>query len=198
MNNSRKPELRIIGGRWRRRNLGFSSLPEVRPTPNRVRETLFNWLSGHIEAATCLDLFAGSGALSFEAISRGAASATLVEKNPLVCKQLEHEIARFNACTIHAVLEDAYNFVHRSSTAYDIVFIDPPFGSGSARKMLETIAQNDHILEPDALIYAEWDARDNIEPPGKLKTLCQKQTAGVRYALFEQQPPFDSPSADYN
>ena len=177
-------KLRIIGGRWRRRNLEFLNLPGIRPTPNRVRETLFNWIALDIEGAKCLDLFAGSGALGFEALSRGAAAATLIEIEPRVCAQLESEITRFGATGVEVITADAHTFLKQASGAYDIIFIDPPFGAGLAQEALALIALNSRILSPASLIYVEQETDANITPPTGFSVLRQKQTPEVLYALL--------------
>ncbi len=188
VNAHAKAKLRIIGGRWRRRNLEFLDLPEIRPTPNRVRETLFNWLAPRIAGAACLDLFAGSGVLGFEAISRGAASAALVENNRRICTQLESEAARFGSDAIKVFTADAHAFVHRARTAYDVVFLDPPFGGDLAQKTLAALAENHRVLSPTSLIYVEWEAKTELTPPAGLALLHKKQAAGVQYALLGKTP----------
>ncbi len=187
MNARTKAQLRIIGGRWARHNLKFLDLPEVRPTPNRVRETLFNWLAPYIEGAACLDLFAGSGALGFEAVSRGAASATLVESNRRICTQIKSEIARFDTGAIKVIAADAHAFVRQTRNRYDIVFLDPPFGGGVAQKTLTALAENGHILSPASLVYVEWRSETGIAPPAGLNILRQKQASEVQYALLGGQ-----------
>ncbi len=187
VNARAKSTLRLIGGRWRRRNLEFLDLPAIRPTPNRVRETLFGWLAPGIEGAACLDLFAGSGVLGFEAVSRGAAAATLVESERRICAQIASEIARFGAGAIKVVTADAQAFVRRARTAYDVVFLDPPFGAGLAQKTLTALADNARILAPTALIYVEWEAKTEITPPAGLDVLRIKRASEVQYALLGRQ-----------
>ena len=181
-------KLRIIGGQWRNHHLEFRDLPAIRPTPNRVRETLFNWLAPGIEGAACLDLFAGSGALGFEAVSRGAASANLVDNDPHVCAQIRREIARFGNDAVRVTAADAHAFVCQTDSAYDVVFVDPPFGAGLARTTLELLAKNNHILSPMALIYLEWEAGTPIEPPDTFGFLRQQRAAEVQYGLLQQLP----------
>lgn len=123
--------VRIIAGRWRGRRLGVEDEPDVRPTPDRVRETLFNWLSADLPGARCLDLFAGSGALGFEAVSRGAAHAVLVDRSRAVCDRLRGECERLGAGdrSVTVVEADALDWLARpraASTPFDIVFVDPP------------------------------------------------------------------------
>ncbi len=195
-----RSNLRVIAGRWKGRNLEFLDLPGVRPTPNRVRETLFNWLAPHVEGAACLDLFAGSGVLGFEAVSRGAATATLVESDRRICGQIENEILRFGAETIHVVASDARRFVQEANTAYDVVFLDPPFNRGLVQKTLAALAENDRILQPASLIYVEWESETEIAPPPALHWLHRKHASQVQYALLGTErlpgPERPSPASD--
>lgn len=184
-----RPKVRIIAGRWKGRNLEFPDLPGVRPTPNRVRETLFNWLAPNIRGANCLDLFAGSGALGFEAVSRGAQAATLVESDRRICEQLENEIARLSAKTVRVAAADAERFIRGADTAYDVVFLDPPFERGLAQKTLDAIAENDRILRTGALVYVEWEPATEITPPPGLDWLRRGQASQVRYALLGYNRP---------
>ena len=189
MNGRTKSGLRIIGGRWGGRNLEFLGAAGIRPTPNRVRETLFNWLASRIEGANCLDLFAGSGALGFEAVSRGAAAATLVEKDRQACAQIKSESTRFDTGAVRVVAADAFAFIRQARPAYDIVFLDPPFDRGLVRKALATLAENSRILSPSASIYIEWEPKTGVTPPPGFKVLHKKQASEVQYALLDYNPP---------
>ena len=148
--------LRIIGGQWRGRKLAFTPAEGLRPTTDRVRETLFNWLQNDIPGARCLDLFAGSGALGLEALSRGAARALLVEKSTIAAQQLEvhlHTLHCNDAAVVHLATEQ---FLQRGpgDACYDVVFLDPPFGKGliaTCTKLLE----EKNWLAPGARIYLE-------------------------------------------
>lgn len=183
MNRRVKSSLRVIAGRWKGRKLEFLDLPGVRPTPNRVRETLFNWLAPHLEGTACLDLFAGSGALGFEAVSRGAATATLIESDPRICEQIGKEILRFGAETIRVVASDARRFVQQTDTAYDVVFLDPPFNRGLAQETLTAIVKS-RILRPTSLIYLEWESGTALAPPPALHWLHRGRASEVQYALL--------------
>src|SRR5256885_10645306 len=139
--NRQANQLRIIGGRWRGRRLGFSSIPGLRPTPDRVRETLFNWLGQDLSGATTLDLFAGSGALTFEALSRGATLGVAVDRHPAIVKKLVATGAALGAdASNHAVLEahcaDAHAYLAREKRMFDVIFLDPPFGDSEWRALL--------------------------------------------------------------
>jgi 16S rRNA (guanine966-N2)-methyltransferase len=147
-------EVRIIGGKWKRRKLPFPDRPELRPTPNRARETLFNWLAPNILDATCLDLFAGSGALGFEALSRGARAVTLVDSDAATVRALQRSRQLLGAADCTIVHARAANFLRRDTTSWDIVFLDPPFSSGLLEEALGLLRQGAH-LAADALVYVE-------------------------------------------
>lgn len=120
--------VRIIGGQWKRRRLAVPDVSDLRPTPDRVRETLFNWLAPDVAGACCLDLFAGSGALGFEAASRGAARVVLVEQNTEVVEVLRQEAQTLRGKAIEVVQADALAYLKQSPEPFDIVFVDPPYG----------------------------------------------------------------------
>jgi 16S rRNA (guanine966-N2)-methyltransferase len=151
-------EVRIIGGKWKRRKLEFPDRPQLRPTPNRARETLFNWLAPHIDGAHCVDLFAGSGALGFEALSRGAAAATLVDSDAATIRALERSRKLLDASGCTIVHARAASFLERDVTRWDIVFVDPPFTSGLLEETLEALGRGGH-LAPHGLVYVEFAAR---------------------------------------
>jgi 16S rRNA (guanine966-N2)-methyltransferase len=135
----------------------FPDRPQLRPTPNRARETLFNWLAPHIDGAHCLDLFAGSGALGFEALSRGAATLTLVDSDAATIRALEGSRKLLGASDCTIVHAQAANFLRRDATRWDIVFVDPPFSSGLLEETLERLGRGDH-LAPHGLVYVEFGA----------------------------------------
>ncbi|HEX2494041.1 MAG TPA: 16S rRNA (guanine(966)-N(2))-methyltransferase RsmD, partial [Steroidobacter sp.] len=140
--------LRIIGGRWRGVPLQFPDVEGLRPTPDRVRETLFNWLQFQIRGARCLDLFAGSGALGIEALSRGAEYAAFVDREPRAGQRLTQTLARLGATANAAVyVEEAVRFLRREPQPFDVVFLDPPFASGL-------------LAEACAALEAGWLARE--------------------------------------
>ncbi len=148
--------LRIIGGRWRGRKLSFPDAQGLRPTGDRIRETLFNWLQVYMPGARCLDLFAGSGALGFEAASRGAERVVMVERAPDVVDALRRNAQTLGADNIEIVSADALHYLERSGERFDVVFLDPPFRSdiiGTCCAMLEA----GHWLAPEAFIYLERD-----------------------------------------
>ena len=176
--------LRIIGGFWRSRQIQFINTEKIRPTPDRVRETLFNWLAGHIEGAVCLDLFAGSGALAFEAISRGGKFATLVDDDAKIVAQLKQqkEILQTNAVEIKQ--QHALKYVRDDDKQYDVIFLDPPFNSDQLRKVIPLLLEK-RLLSSTGLLYVE--SPSNQDTPQELKTLIcvrEKITGEVRYALY--------------
>jgi len=147
-------ELRIIGGRWRGRKIRFPAGSMIRPTPDRVRETLFNWLAPVVQGARCLDLFAGSGALGFESLSRGATSAVLVEHDAAVVAQLRSVAQTLSADSAFIVQADAPGWLARTGEPFDIVFLDPPFGSGLLPGLLQQLDRGGW-LAPGAMVYIE-------------------------------------------
>ncbi|MFP5504960.1 MAG: 16S rRNA (guanine(966)-N(2))-methyltransferase RsmD [Gammaproteobacteria bacterium] len=146
-------QVRIVGGQWRGRKLAVADLPGLRPTPDRVRETLFNWLAPVIEGSRCLDLFAGSGALGFEAASRGAAEVVLVEREPSAVKTLREQAQVLKAEQLRIVQADAMQYLHGAPQAFDIVLLDPPFGQDLLARALTGLATG--WLAPRAWIYLE-------------------------------------------
>ncbi|MGK2914004.1 MAG: 16S rRNA (guanine(966)-N(2))-methyltransferase RsmD [Porticoccaceae bacterium] len=150
-------QVRIIGGRWRSRRLSFPAAPGLRPTGDRMRETLFNWLSPKLPGARCLDLFAGSGALGIEAASRGAAAVVLVERDSAVAAALKQNCALLAATEIEIVHAEALAWLETRGEAYppfDIVFLDPPFAANLVALASQRLVA-DHCLAPGALIYVE-------------------------------------------
>jgi 16S rRNA (guanine966-N2)-methyltransferase len=158
-------EVRIIGGKWRRRKLVFPNRPQLRPTPNRLRETLFNWLAPDIDGAVCLDLFAGSGALGFEALSRGAGAVTLIDSDAATVRALQRTRQLLDAgdCTIEH--SSARGFLHRNSTHWDVVFLDPPFSASLLEETLALLRQGAHLADA-ALVYIEASVRELPELMG--------------------------------
>ncbi len=155
--------VRIIAGQWRGRRLPVPPVEGLRPTPDRVRETLFNWLAPVIRGARCLDLFAGTGALGLEAASRGAAEVVLVERDPLAGAALTDAAARLEAHNVTIVTADAVRWLDRRPTLFDIVFLDPPYGSPMLADCCERLAR-DGWLAPDAYIYVETGADAGARP----------------------------------
>ncbi len=145
-------EVRIIGGAWRSRRIRFADRPGLRPTPDRVRETLFNWLGQDLEERECLDLFAGSGALGFEAASRGACRVVMVERDAAAVKALQANREILAANAVEVVRADALEFLGNHRGRYDVVFLDPPFAVDCWPQLLALLPQ---CLKPGALVYCE-------------------------------------------
>jgi 16S rRNA (guanine966-N2)-methyltransferase len=156
-------QLRIIGGRWRGRKLSFAPVPELRPTPDRVRETLFNWLRDAIAGARCLDLFAGSGALSLEALSRGAAHITMIDRHAEVIRTLQEQLKRLKVQDAELLHADALSYLGGPVQAFDVVFLDPPFKHKLLPPCLALLAHGGWLV-PGAYVYAEAE-RDAALPP---------------------------------
>ncbi len=154
-------EVRIIGGLWRGRKLRFAGGGELRPTLGRVRETLFNWLAPSLAGSHCLDLYAGSGALGFEALSRGAASVTFVERNRRSAAALRNAIDAFGTPDAQLRQESAERFLARESQRFDIVFFDPPFDDPAALKLLDRLRAGEAMNE-GGLIYVERPVRSGL------------------------------------
>lgn len=159
MNQKRRSgTLRIIGGTWRGRKIRFSGAQGLRPTLDRVRETLFNWLAADIAGAHCLDLYAGTGALSFEALSRGAASAVAVERSARVLRDLHRNRSTLAASRLSVVRAEALPYLaatHRRT--FDVIFVDPPFHRGLVPASLAALVRSDCLTE-SSLIYVEHEA----------------------------------------
>ena len=179
--------LRIIGGQWRGRKLDFPDAEGLRPTPDRVRETLFNWLQGFVVDAHCLDLFAGSGALGLEALSRGAARAVLVDNSSTATQQLEKNL-RTLQCDAGVVSSlSAKQFLQRGpgGAHYDLVFLDPPFDEGLIESSIALLEKHDW-LETGAHVYLEMESTLPVPELPASWQLIREQTAGhVRYGLVQ-------------
>ncbi len=176
-------QLRIIGGRWRGRKLDFPALEGLRPTPDRVRETLFNWLQPSIHGARCLDLFSGSGALGLEALSRGARQVVMVDKARAAVKQIEQHLKTLEASNSEIHQADADNFLKGAARPFDIVFLDPPYQSDALIPCCQQLEQQGW-LNPDAYIYLEISSRDELPPlPQQWGLLRSKKAGDVSYHL---------------
>jgi 16S rRNA (guanine966-N2)-methyltransferase len=151
--------VRIIAGQWRGRRIPFQAVPGLRPTPDRVRETLFNWLQRTVVGCRCLDLYAGSGALGFEALSRGAAEAVMVEKDAAVVRHLGEAATLLGTPDARIVQADALHFLSGTARPFDVVFLDPPFALGALAELC-TLLEVRGWLAPTAWIYLEQSARD--------------------------------------
>ena len=176
-------QLRIIGGRWRGRKLAFPDLPGLRPTGDRVRETLFNWLAPTIEGSRCLDLFAGSGALGLEAASRGAARVVMVDSARAAIRRLEEHRRLLAADGVELVETEALAYLGRPAEPFEVVFLDPPFGKGLLEPCCRALAEGGW-LAPGAAVYLESERA--LGEPNLPEGWCihrAKQTGEVAYYL---------------
>ena len=179
-------QLRIIGGEWRGRKLSFPEIPGLRPTPDRVRETLFNWLAPIISGARCLDLFAGSGALGLEALSRGASQVVLVDNHDAAIKQLQTNLAVLECTTAEAVKAEALQFLKGPASAFDIVFLDPPYQADLLSGCIAQLEQGGWFAST-AWIYLEASSKSDLPPLPANWTLYRSKTAGeVGYHLVQR------------
>jgi len=198
-------EIRIIGGIWRSRKIRFPAIP-ARPTPDRVRETLFNWLAPVIKNARCLDLFAGTGALSFEALSRGAAAVLSIEKDRLSIETLEENKQSLQAHGMQILHMDVMRWLTSQTELYaksavqsettkasesflpfDIVFIDPPYAAALLPGCFKAL---EPLLKPQTLIYFEYNAPIDLDVLPKNWELCRQKKAGqVYYHLVQKIGP---------
>jgi 16S rRNA (guanine966-N2)-methyltransferase len=175
--------LRVIAGAWRGRRITFAEIPGLRPTPDRVRETLFNWLQSFIVGARCVDLFAGSGALGFEAASRGARQVIMLDVNPRAIWGLRETSKMLQAPQIKIIHADTLTWLNNTSKVFDIMFVDPPFGKNLLPAVLQILDRR-AVLKTSARVYMEFNAAQPVPtlPPGW--ELLRSQKAGqVRYCL---------------
>jgi 16S rRNA (guanine966-N2)-methyltransferase len=171
--------VRIIGGAFRRRVIRFPSAPGVRPTPDRVRETLFNWLGQDLAGKRCLDLYAGSGALTLEAASRGAALAVAVDRDRALIDALRDTSAALGATAVQATVGEARTFIANERREFDVIFLDPPFGDDPWAWLLPACAAR---LTGDGLLYAE--AAHALSPASGLAEWRRDKAGRVHYHLF--------------
>lgn len=179
-------QLRIIGGQWKRTPIPVADAPGLRPTPDRVRETLFNWLGQRLDGKLCIDLFAGSGALGLEAGSRGAASVVLVDQDPACCRRIGQLIEKLGAQDrMSCVRASGCDWLSRTSQAFDIIFLDPPYASGILSKALPLAAK---ALAPGGVIYLESNQPfDPDQAASAGLTIVRADKAGaVHYHLLQQ------------
>lgn len=180
--------VRIVGGEWRRRVLRFPDAEGLRPTPDRVRETLFNWLGQDLDGLLCLDLFAGSGALGFEAASHGAAKVLMVECAPKVLAALEANVKMLGAGgRVEIIRSDAVKFARSTSLRFDVLFLDPPYRQGWIDRLAPLLPG---LLTADAVIYAE--AEHSLDACGEWRTVRRGKAGQVFYHLMRRGEPIDA------
>ncbi len=176
-------QVRIIGGDWRGRKLEFpATVQQLRPTPGRIRETLFNWLAYDIKGARCLDLYAGSGALGVEALSRGASEVIFVESDIKSSRLLEGNLRRLGS-DAKVYTMDARRFVRQIEGKWDIVFLDPPYRHGMLQQILRLLHENKRLAK-NALVYIESERElDDLKLPPEWHYLKQKKAGQIKYYL---------------
>ena len=181
---SQAGRLRIVAGNWRSRLLDIADVEGLRPTSERVRETLFNWLAPRIHAARCLDAYAGTGALGLEALSRGARSVDFVERSGVAAKQLRRNIAVLNAQGAVVIQATALDYLRETAVGpYDLVFLDPPFAADLLEETCRLLAQR-HLLAENALVYLELPKKsDEVRLPDGWHVKKNKSAGNVRYML---------------
>jgi 16S rRNA (guanine966-N2)-methyltransferase len=186
MRNKGPTQVRIIGGQWKRTPLKVVDALGLRPTPDRVRETVFNWLGDKVSGAHCLDLFAGTGALGWEAASRGAAAVEFVEANPQARAQLRAMQLKLQAQQVVVGASDAtlaLKVLQAHGRTFDIVFLDPPFAQQWPQKVLPALVA---LLKPEALVYLETESAFEEQAPWHV--LKSAKAGQVHYHLLQLQP----------
>jgi 16S rRNA (guanine966-N2)-methyltransferase len=183
MPNNPRPanQVRVIGGEYRRRVLHFPEMPDLRPTPDRVRETLFNWLGQELTGMSCLDAFAGSGALGFEAASRNAARVVMLESSRQACDALKHNRELLKANRVEVCQAEALAWMRTTPEKFDVIFLDPPFASGLMEQALPLAAG---LLKPDGWLYVEQP--DKIVAPEGFIIHREGRAGQSRFALIRR------------
>ncbi|HEY2676574.1 MAG TPA: 16S rRNA (guanine(966)-N(2))-methyltransferase RsmD [Steroidobacteraceae bacterium] len=189
MATSERNSVRIIGGAWRGRRVSFPDIPSLRPTPDRVRETLFNWLQHSLSQSRCLDLFAGSGALGLEALSRGAAEAIFVEQAQAAARNLSDQIKVLGGAQRGRVMEmGAARYLRNPPQAFDIVFLDPPFGQDALAQTIPLLDAGKWLKE-GGLVYLENERAAGVPAlPEHWELLKSKSAGEVGYHLARVNP----------
>jgi len=178
-------QVRIISGQWRGRKLTVPELEGLRPTPDRVRETLFNWIGPQCRSATVLDLFCGSGALGFEAASRGASTVYLVDQNQRVIQALQQQAQAWGVHNVQFYAHGAENFLNQPALAYDLIFLDPPYAQADLRSLLWQHPNWGDMHHQETLIYTEWPRQQTPpEPPPGFEVRKHKRAASVEFILW--------------
>jgi len=176
--------IRIIGGQWRGRKLDVAERPGLRPTGDRARETLFNWLGPRVTGARCVDLFAGTGALGFEAASRGASEVTLIEKDPDLARGLVSAVAGWPGSEVVSVHQaDALDWLAQARGRIDLVFIDPPFGLGLQARALEGLAASS-CMNPGLRVYVEQERSETVPDLPGFEVVKRKTQGRVTLSLL--------------
>ena len=182
MRRTRPNTVRIIGGLWRSRLVEFPDAADLRPTPDRIRETLFNWLGQDLTGMECLDLFAGSGALGFEALSRGAGSVVMVENNTVALRALRENATKLSAGNAIIVRGDALEFARGARSRFDVVFVDPPYRLGIQVAALDLLPG---LLAAGGRVYVESDVV--FEPPRGWAIFKRARAGRVHFHLLARE-----------
>jgi 16S rRNA (guanine966-N2)-methyltransferase len=185
-----KQQIRIIAGKWRSRQIRFPEVSGLRPTGDRIRETLFNWLAPEIHGARCLDLFSGSGAFCFEALSRGAAYCLALEKHPQAIACLTENKSLLDASELVIAQQDTLKYLRqRADKPFDIIFVDPPFDLNLINEVCSLLEENGWVSD-GGMIYCELPSQqNNFAPPGNWQVSRNKVASGVKYTLFYRIEP---------
>lgn len=196
--SKRSQDFRIIGGEWRGRRLNFADIAGLRPTTDRIRETVFNWLQPHIVDSRCLDGFAGAGSLGLEALSRGARKVDFIDANHAVTRQLQTHLQTLQATTRGTVRNARFEAALRAQAAnsgenqqrepYDIIFLDPPFNQGLLSATLELLAESNKTathswIHADTWLYVECERSINLEHLAQIELHKSKRAGQVKYGL---------------
>ncbi len=178
----RNKEITIISGTLKGRRLKVLDQPGVRPTSSRTRETLFNWLQNLVIGKNCLDLFAGTGALGFECVSRGANSCVLVDCNPIICNEIKEKSKLFACLNVDVIRSDAMKFLMNNDELFDIVFLDPPFGTDLLKSALKIMEKN--TVKKNSLVYVE--SHRGLESPEGWTVVKKSNSRNVEFMLLEK------------
>lgn len=180
MRKTQNQQLRIIGGQWRSRRLNFPAIEGLRPTLDRIRETLFNWLQYDVEGKRVLDVFAGSGALGFEALSRGAKEVQFLEKSTQACSQIQANLTLLQASNAQVWAGNSLQWLAQNPTDFDLVFLDPPFHQGLLQPAMDALK-----LETGALVYVEHEPELRPNWPKNWLERKNKSSKEFCFRLFE-------------
>ncbi|WP_341677668.1 16S rRNA (guanine(966)-N(2))-methyltransferase RsmD [Niveibacterium sp. SC-1] len=175
-------QLRIVGGQWRSRRLRVAEVPGLRPTPDRVRETLFNWLGQDLDGWACLDLFAGSGALGFEAASRGAAQVVLLERDPRAFAQLQQNADLLGGEALHCRKGDAEQYLRATGDRFDVIFLDPPFRQDWLARVEPLLPR---VMAAGGCVYVE--AESEVPELAGLRAVKTAKAGQVHYQLLRAE-----------
>ena len=184
--NQKRGQCRIIAGKWRGRKISFDDAEGLRPTTDRIRETVFNWLQPHLAQSHCLDCFAGSGVLGFEALSRGAESVVFLEQNKKTVNNLKKNIDVLDTVNVELHCVDTLQWLNSSQNKkiFDVVFLDPPFATDLLAEAFKLLDQSGCLAE-EAIIYLEHNIESKVDLPDNLHCLRQKQAGQVAYKLLQ-------------